>query len=191
MRAAADSFRARIDAQPFTAAHWYNLGSALYSAGEETGATAAWLKAAQLAPRSRQVRSAMELHPSPDRTTRRLTWTAPITPGEAFLLALTLWIVAWLLIGVRARKRVFVPALVLSLLCAGFGWYVTRQYNRPVALMQSEASGIRVAPYGSARIFRALEPGSAVLVNRIEGQWVLVGRGGEQGWVRREEIVHF
>ena len=133
----------------------------------------------------------MELRAAPDRATRRLTWIAPVTPGEALLLAMVAWLAAWLLIGVRARKRVLAPVLVLALLSGAYGWYVTRHYERPVALVEGKAGGIRVAPYGSARIYRALEPGSAVLVDRIEGQWVLVDRGGEQGWVRRAEIVHF
>ena len=189
MREAADSFLARVEVQPSTAAHWYNLGSALYSTGEETRAMAAWLRAGRLAPRHPYIGDAIELASSPDRSTRRLTWIAPVSPGEAFFIALVLWLAGWTLAGVGVRKRVLLPIVAFSVLSGAYGWYVSLRYSRPVALIVAEETGIRVAPYGSARMLRNLEQGSAVLVDRIEGHWVLVDRSGEKGWIRLHEIV--
>src|SRR5690349_11731019 len=45
LRAAADSFAARVARNPDDPAHWYNLGATLYRAGADGKATAAWTHA--------------------------------------------------------------------------------------------------------------------------------------------------
>ncbi|UCG85836.1 MAG: BatD family protein [Gemmatimonadota bacterium] len=188
-REAADSFRARARAQPLRAAHWYNLGSALYSNGAEVPARAAWLRAARLEPRNRMISNVLELSPAPDRTTQRMTWVSPITPGEAYVGALILWWLAWVLLVLRSRARAIVSILALCFLVGSYGLYVSLYYERPVALIANDSTALRVAPYGSAQNLSVLERGSAVLVARTEGDWVLVDRSRAQGWARRQEIV--
>jgi hypothetical protein len=188
-REAADSFRARAEAQTLTAAHWYNLGSALYSSGDEVPARAAWLRAARLEPRSRTIRSAMDQLPAPDRSTSRMTWVSPITPGEAYLGALALWSIGWVLVTLRSRARRVVPILAVSVLVGVYGRYVSTLYKRPVALILNDSTALRVAPYGSAQDLSVLDQGSAVEVAGTEGDWVMVIRRGTRGWVRRQETV--
>jgi hypothetical protein len=188
-RAAADSFRARAEAYPLSAAHWYNLGSALYSSGSEVPARAAWLRAARLKPRSRTVASAMERLAPVDGTTRRMIWVSPVTPGETYVAALLLWTMAWLFVALRSRARLVVPLMALAVLAAAYGLYVSRRYNRPTALIADDDTPLRVAPYGSAQDVSVLGQGSAVLISRTEGSWVLVKRPGGTGWVRQREIV--
>src|SRR5206468_1822442 len=65
LRAAADSFAARAARAPRDAAHWYNLGATLYRAGADGKATAAWTRAARLAPRDMAIRRARRLLPAP------------------------------------------------------------------------------------------------------------------------------
>src|SRR2546422_10642490 len=72
LRAAADSFAARAAGEPRVPAHWYNLGATLYRAGADGKATAAWARAARLAPRDLLVRRARELLPAPDAASEAL-----------------------------------------------------------------------------------------------------------------------
>jgi len=66
LRVAADSFAARAAREPRDPAHWYNLGATLYRAGADGKATAAWIRAARLAPRDPAIRRALQLLPPPD-----------------------------------------------------------------------------------------------------------------------------
>ncbi|UCD24692.1 MAG: BatD family protein, partial [Gemmatimonadota bacterium] len=186
---AADSFRLRATNDPLIAAHWYNLGSALYRTGDEIGAEAAWIRAARLAPRNGRVREALDLLPRRDRTTRQMTWISRITPAEAFLAATVLWIAGWTLVGFRRRKWVVAAVFALSLAFAALGVRVKAHYNSPVALVSGENGSLREAPYGSARTVRLIEPGSAVYVDRREGDWILARRAGDRGWVLANEVV--
>src|SRR6266704_1415429 len=95
LRSAADSFTARVEAQPNVAAHWYNLGATLYRAGADGKAAAAWTRAARLAPRDRVIARARELLPPPDPASDALLAVGPGTPGEWALLAGVVWMALW------------------------------------------------------------------------------------------------
>src|SRR5207247_469844 len=82
LRAAADSLGARAAGEPRVPAHWYNLGATLYRAGADGKATAAWARAARLAPRDPLVRRVRELLPAPDAASEALLTTGLATPGE-------------------------------------------------------------------------------------------------------------
>src|SRR5881398_29812 len=103
LRAAADSFAARAAGEPRVPAHWYNLGATLYRAGADGKATAAWARAARLAPRDLLVRRARELLPAPDAASEALLTTGLATPGEWALGAGLCWVALW--IAVAARRR--------------------------------------------------------------------------------------
>src|SRR5204863_4653407 len=82
LRAAADSFAARAAREPRDPAHWYNLGATLYRAGADGKATAAWIRAARLAPRDPAIRRALRLLPAPDPVTEQLLRVGWATPAE-------------------------------------------------------------------------------------------------------------
>ena len=105
LRAAADSFAARAVVEPRVAAHWYNLGATLYRAGADGKATAAWTVAARLAPRDPVVRRARDLLPSPDAASEQLLATGLATPGEWALAAGLCWVVGWIAVAGRRRRR--------------------------------------------------------------------------------------
>src|SRR5437773_2285028 len=83
LRAAADSFAARATRDPQDPAHWYNLGATLYRAGADGKATAAWIRAARLAPRDQAIRRD---RPETRRTARRAR-RRHCCPGVRFWLA--------------------------------------------------------------------------------------------------------
>jgi hypothetical protein len=186
--AAADSFALRATAQPSEAAHWFNLGSALFAVGEEERAHISWVRAARISPRRRATRDALRLIGPPDRNSAGLLWVAPITEWEAGAAALFVWIVAWVVAAFGVRFHRVALLLALSVVIAGYAGYVHWRYQRTVAVATATETPLRTAPYGSATAAGFLDAGMAVRVGRTEGAWLLVTRGSTQGWVLSHEV---
>ncbi len=192
LRAAADSFAARAAAEPRVPAHWYNLGATLYRAGADGKATAAWAIAARLAPRDRVVRQARRLLPAPDAASEPLLATGVATPEEWALATALLWVALWGGGAVLARgRRAVVGSLALLVLAAGaLGARERAHRARPLVIVVSPATPVRVAPYGGASAASTVEAGAALLVQRRYGAWLEVRRGdGVRGWVLGSEVV--
>jgi hypothetical protein len=189
LRAAADSFASRAAAQPHVAAHWYNLGDALYRLGSDAQAEAAWVRAARLAPRDPEIERALGLVPPGDPLTERLLWVGPLTPDEALALAVGLWIAGWL-IGLRRRWRPLASGLIVAALVAGaYGTIVWWRYRQPLALTVEAETPLRQAPYSSAPAPGRLREGTAVVVQSGRPGWLLVRYGKAVGWVQSKEVV--
>ncbi|MBI4501344.1 MAG: hypothetical protein HY700_09305 [Gemmatimonadetes bacterium] len=188
-RPAADSFAARVSAEPEVPAHWYNLGNALYRAGDRAGARVAWLRAARLAPRDRMIQQALKLVPPPDANSAAASAVSIVTPGEALLVGAILWVFAWILVAFRRPLRYAAPFMVAGLIVLMFGAGKTERYTRPVALVRRDNTSLRAAPFPSATSRRAMTEGATVEVLRRYAGWVLVRRGNDRGWVQRAELV--
>jgi hypothetical protein len=187
LKEASDSFRVRVAAEPGVSAHWYNLGSALYGRGMEVEARSTWLKAIRLDPRDPRIRNAVELEAG--QMSGDVPWVSPITPLEAFVIAGVLWAIAWILVGVRTRKRIFVPLACAALVFMGYGGYVSMAYGRNIALVAIDNAPLRVAPYGPAPVVRELLSGSTVIVRNTRPGWILVERRGDLGWLKIDEVA--
>ncbi len=190
LRAAADAFGRRTDAEPAVAAHWYNLGATYFRMGFPGRAAAAWLEARRLAPREGTIRRALALTPPPNLTTARLTWSPPVTAEELLLIGGVGWIVGWLGWGLRPRIRDrWTVVLVLSA-CAVLGGMALRVwYRRPVAIV-IEASTLRLSPHGLAPAVSPVDAGSAVTVSRRVSGWVLVrAPGARVGWLPSDAVA--
>ena len=185
LHAAADGFARRARAEPLVAAHWYDLGAAEYRLGAEGPATAAWLKAARLAPRLAGVRRALKLVPAPDDQSEHREWTAPVTPPELGLVALLAWLTGWaFFIGRRGRlgARVIAP-LAAAVILGAAGIALHLWYARPLAIV-AEAGPLRLSPHGRAPEIAPLAVGAAVRPVRPSAGWVLVeAPDGREGWV--------
>lgn len=188
-RAAQDSFAQRAASEPRVARHWFNLGAAQSALGAEGAARVAWVRAARLAPRDPTIAVWRHRETGTDALTRDLTWVAPVTPVETLLLALGVWTLGWLGIslGGRARRWAY-AALVFAVLAGGVTAVVHQRYARPVAVLTAPTT-LRAAPYGAAPAVVLLEPGSAVLVRRTRGAWVLIERGQTRGWLLAADLV--
>jgi tetratricopeptide (TPR) repeat protein len=188
LRAAADSFAARVDREPSVAAHWYNLGATLYRAGADGKAIAAWTRAARLAPRDPVIRRARRLLPPPDAASDPLLAVGRATPAEWGLAAGLAWVVCWLLVLRRQRLwGVVFGALVLAATVPAL--FEFRRRHRPVAVVLQPGTVVREAPYGSASPRVTLEGGAAVLVGKTYGAWVEVRRhDGIHGWLLRGDV---
>ena len=190
LRAAADSFAARAAARPGVAAHWYNLGATLYRAGADGKAAAAWAIAARLTPRAPLVRRARRFLPPPDAASEPLLATGVATPGEWALGAAAGWLGLWLAVAARRRGSVLILLGLVTAACGGMaareGWHRAR----PVAVIASAGTPVRVAPYGAASAAVTLDAGAALYVERHAGAWLRVERqDGVRGWVLAAEVV--
>ncbi len=190
LRAAADSFAARAAREPRDPAHWYNLGATLYRAGADGKATAAWIRAARLAPREPAIRRALRLLPAPDPVTADLLQVGWATPAEWGLLAAAGWLLLWLVVAFGARRRavlaVFGAVAGAAFVLGAIEW---RRRDLPIAVVTAETAPVRAAPYGGASAAASIPAGGALLLGRSYGAWVEVHRSdGIHGWVLGGEI---
>jgi len=189
LRAAADSFAARAAGSPHVAAHWYNLGATLYRAGADGKATAAWTRAARLAPRDPLVRRAHELLPPPDAASEALLTTGLATPGEWALVAGLCWVAMWSAVAARRRRTVVLGLSLVTVAAAGLASREGLRRSQPLAIVLNAATPVRVAPYGGASPASMVEAGAALLVERPYGAWLEVIRAdGVRGWVLAAEV---
>jgi len=187
-QAAADSFRSRADSQPAEAAHWFNVGAALFGAGEPTRARVAWINAARILPRDTAIKEALANVPPFDAAARRSTWVAPVTVTELASLAAALWVLGWVLFTVSRWRRRGLVVLAASALLAGSSAYLQRRYATPVALVVVSNAPLRDAPYGTSPASRQLALGATVKIEREDGSWALVSRDEGAGWMLIDEL---
>lgn len=190
LRAAADSFAARAAREPRDAAHWYNLGATLYRAGADGKATAAWTRAARLAPRDVTIRRALRLLPAPDPVTEQLLQVGWATPTEWAVIAATGWVLLWLAVASGTRRRIVIGIFAAVAIGAGvLGALEWWQRDQPLAVVIADAAPVLAAPYGGASATATIPAGGALIVGRSYGPWLEVNRkDGIHGWVLGEEI---
>jgi hypothetical protein len=172
------------------AAHWYNLGATLYRAGADGKATAAWTRAARLAPRDPLVRRTRDLLPSPDAPSELLVTTGFATPAEWAVAAGVLWVALWLAVAARRRLLLVLGLAVLTAVTAGLGVREGQREATPLAIVLNPATPVRVAPYGGASAASTVEAGAALLIDRGYGAWLEVRRDdGVHGWVLAAQVA--
>lgn len=188
VRPAVDAFLVRTVAEPRSPAHWYNLGNSFYRLGEDGRARIAWVRAARLAPRRKEIRRALDLLPE-DPVTERLARVRHVTAGELLSAATILWMGGWLLVGVGRARRFGWGVVAAAAAVAGASALVRVEARRPVAIVLAQDVPLRSAPFGSAEATRVVLRGSAVEVDRRDGPWLLVARGDARGWVHEDEVA--
>jgi hypothetical protein len=189
LRAAADGFSRRAEAEPAIAAHWYNLGAAYYRLGAKGRASAAWIRARRLAPREPTVLRALRLTPTPDAGSSRLVWSPPVTSSELLLVASVAWLLGWAGWIWRPRIRERWTVLLAFAAIAALGSVALVAWNRRPIAMVLDQTTLRVSPHGRAPAVGPVEAGAAVRMRRSQRGWVLVRAGTREGWVPLEAIA--
>ncbi len=184
---AADSFAVRATNDPRVAAHWSNLGNAMFHSGRTGKAVAAWVRAGRLAPRNRANLRALQKVPAWQGGSQAALH--PITPVEAFIAAIVLWLSGWLMI-ILGHRKVARYALTLAVMVGLAGELVRRQYDRPTGIVLGDETPLREAPYGTSDRTKTLSAGEAVDVRQTDGAWLLVRHGEAVGWILSREIEH-
>jgi hypothetical protein len=190
LRAAADSFAARVGREPSDPANWFNLGATLYRAGADGKATAAWTRAARLAPRDATIRRSLKLLPAPDPLSEQLLAVGWATPAEWGFIAATGWLLLWIVVAFGSQRLVVTLLAATAIAASILGTLEWLRRDRPVAVVIAESAPVRAAPYGGASAATTLQAGGALLIDRTYGPWVEVHRqDGIHGWVLGEEIA--
>ena len=190
LRAAAEGFSRRAEAEPGVPAHWYGLGAAYYRLGLRGAASAAWLRARRLAPRDATINRALRLTPAPNATTSRWTWSPPVTSDELLVLGALGWVIGWIGWGARPRTRhrwAIVLGLSAGTVVAGFA--LRAWHRRPLGIVLDQTT-LRMSPHGRAPALGPLDSGGAVRILRRDRGWILVrAAGAREGWVTSEAIA--
>jgi hypothetical protein len=190
LRAAAEGFTSRAEAEPAVAAHWYNLGAAYYRLGAKGRAAAAWTRARRLEPREPTISRALRLTPPPDAASARWLWSAPVTADELLLLGALGWIGGWIGWAFRPRLRDRLTAvLVFAGVSIAAGLALRAWYQRPTAVVLDQTT-LRLSPHGRAPSVGPLEAGGAVRLIRQDRGWFLVrAAGSREGWLTSDAIA--
>jgi len=189
VRAAADAFAVRVARHPDDAAAWYDFGAASYRAGADGKASAAWAKAARLAPRDATIRRARALLVPPDLATEDLLSVGPLTRAEWVVVAAVVWVLWWGSVVWRRRQLTlwFGVALVAVV---GFGSYEWWRLSRPVVVVVEGPAPVRGAPFGEASAASSLPAGAAGVVIQTYAGWIEVSRpDGVRGWILQSEVM--
>lgn len=194
MGGAREHFAAHVEAHPFDAHGWYNLGNAYFHAGDRARAAWAWLRAARLAPRDRDTRHNLRAAGIPSEVVDQATPTLPISPDESLLLASLAWLVGAAGLGryLWTRRRpagiMGVAAIGLAILCLG-GWAVNHR-RPPLAIVLDAETPVHAAPnLHSEQIFDLPAPAAVQVRDSASGgAWLrILARDGGEGWI---EAMH-
>jgi tetratricopeptide (TPR) repeat protein len=194
--AAAEAYADLIDAGHRSADLHYNLGNALYGAGDLSGAVLAWRRAELLNPRDGDVTANLEhaRRQLPDRidpldTPGLLFWRGMLSPAEqgwgaAVLLgAAGLCGLAW-----RLRPgfpRPLLPALGVPglLLAASTAATLHDLETRPGAVVRVQEVEVRSAGAGGVVLFELHAGAEVVVQDAAAGMAQIALPDGRRGWV--------
>ncbi len=200
---AATGYRQVIDGGARTADAWYNLGNALFKAGQPGRAVAAYRQAGQLTPRDPALRANLDF-------VRRQAaggyapliswWIVPLryftlnewaVAAVAALASLFLTLAAGEWRGTRPPRSALAVLAVLALVCsagAGAGYcdvFVQRQ-----AVVISKQATVRFGPLPDSQVALQLNDGAEVAISDASGDWVQVRDAARRsGWVKRDDLL--
>lgn len=184
----------------------YDLGNALFRAGQRGRAAASWERALRLDPSDAEARANLALVRRGHAT--RLPWARPapvaerlaarFTDGEAALAFLLPWALLWALLAARLGARpsrrapLAVGAGAAAVLALGGGLLSAEkagELREPRAVVVSSGAGLVEAPSPSLAPTLELPEGAPVRALQAEGDWVRVRLpGGLEGWVRAADV---
>jgi hypothetical protein len=186
--AAASLYRRDALVFPNSARRWYAVGAASWAAGQDASAAAAWLRALQLAPRSEDVRQAWGQVARFSGDLQRAGRVPPVTPAELAVVAVLLWALGWIVLGLRRRSS----AIALGVLALGFtvgAAVLAGIQRRPLAVL-ARAVQLRDAPHGLAEEIGRAQVLAVVEVIEQRAAWRLIETPQHQrGWVPSTAIV--
>ncbi len=184
---AAQVFAAEARHDPLRPGHWQDLGAARWLAGDDVGATAAWLHGLALAPRDPALRQAWRSAGAIPASIRHLAPSLPLSRDELVVGALGLWLLGAALWW-RGSRRGAVALVGVALLTSGVAGFRTWRSLRPDVL--TRATTLRVSPAATAPVLGEVPAWSRPVVERRVGGWYLLRFDrGMAGWVPAAAIA--
>ncbi len=166
---------------------WLDLGAAHWRAGDDVGATAAWLQGLDAAPRDWRLRDALEKVPHLPASLLARAPIIPLSRDELVLVALVAWLGFWL---VRRRaSRVGLALGGVAGLAAVIALSRTATAARDEALVRSGAV-MRVSPIPTAPGLGDVPVWAVVSLERRQDDWWLVRTADDhRGWIPENRLA--
>jgi hypothetical protein len=192
--AARESFIASVNAEPRAPDAWANLGTSAWAVSDTARSVAAWQRALRMEPLAPDLRDRVELvHSLPWNSAG---WVPPLPAAWVFNLGAVVWLVAWLVAGIRGARRlpwrsfeltVASAAAIVVLIC---GFVLSDRASGRHAAVMRRTESLSVDPQlGGERGPTALI-GEVVRVTGQQGAWVrAVLDDGREGWVESAAVI--
>jgi tetratricopeptide (TPR) repeat protein len=185
---ARDAFLRATRAAPRDAATWANLGTSAWLAGDTATAVLGWQRALRLDPLAGELRPRLERVRAPQMRGVAYVWPLPVLPVTG--VALALWLIAWVLVARRARRR-RVGALWLALLpgtlLAGAALAQETRLRARDLVVVATAVPLRALPALGADPGPVPLVGEVVRVRERRGVWLRLDlTAGRAGWYPAE-----
>jgi len=172
---------------------WANYGTAAWTAGHAAEATVGWQRALRLEPLALDVRERLGRMRGWQRG--NIEWVPPVPPAPLAVTGASLWILAWVMVLLRASRRVtrlrwWGPAFALL---GAVTVVAAMQADRILAAedlaVVTIAGPLRALPaLGSDRL-ATIDPGQVVRTLELRSQWALIALGPDrEGWVERNRV---
>jgi hypothetical protein len=204
---AAEAFDQVLESGVEDATVHYNLGNASFKAGRLGAAVYHYRRAHALAPRDADIAANLEYarflaldRIEGARTDRPVDgWLDRITPDEAAMLPMALWILAgaagcaWQLFRpgrgpFRSATLALAAAWVVTL--AGAGWVSHRASRQDEGVVLAREATVRNGPGTSFETAFVLHEGAEVVVEGERGEWIEVSLPGDlRGWIDEGSIA--
>ncbi|MCX8064339.1 MAG: tetratricopeptide repeat protein [Candidatus Hydrogenedentes bacterium] len=187
---------------------FYNLGNSFYHLGKKGFAIACYHYALDLNPSLHIARENLEkvlnevqrklaLPEEPSWWKYLFVFHYGISKLWTWIIAAFFWLIGWVILGVipwfsfRSRKYVMISCVVLIslgavFLCSG----IIKEFSPPRAVLIVDKANVHILPSENSPSRFELYEGDRFLIEREEGEWVLVKSvGNEKGWIKEKEIV--
>lgn len=170
---AARAFEAEVHSAPTAAGAWRDLGAARWMQNDDAGAAAAWLHALSLAPRDPLLRDAWSGATVIPREVRSLAPVVPLSRDELLLVALVLWVAAWVAASRRWRRSAWTGAVLCTVI---MGVAILRWgTERPGQVLIVANTPLRISPHPATAAVGSLSAWTRVRIERRHDNWYLVG----------------
>ncbi len=201
--AAADAYMQMVREGNAPVAVYFNLGNALFKAGERGRAIAAYRIVEASTPRDPDLRANLsfalaQVHGPTIKEPIYASWIRRVNLNEwAFATSIGFWITIILLaVGYlrpqlkKAMMRYAMAAGALTLcaaVCLGFSVYQAGNVHRAIVISQEAA--VRRGPLDEAETVFTVYDGAELRVLDVKGEWAQVAAGpGKSGWIKMPQI---
>lgn len=182
-----------------------NWGTASWAAGDTVSAVIAWQRAARLEPLATDLQERVSLLPS---GARGGVADVPMIPVIALTrLAIVAWVLAWILLAARAKRRrravrtvstglsrimytVATTALIIAVAAGATAWWGVLTLDATKLAVVARPETLRIAPGTDADAMGGVTTGDVVRVEESRESWYrIVHADGRRGWLPVQRLV--